>query len=252
MIQRTLVVLSFLLFSVHSIALAATSILFDEAHKQPFKIGGDAPLDLSSLAALCQEQGFIVNQNEELFTEEGLNGTDVLVISGAFQPLNEDEIAAVVKFVEGGGGLAVMLHIAPPLSELMHKLEVDFTNGTLREATQVIDGNPLDFTVTSFADFPVTNGLESFSIYGSWALRGTAPNVVALAKTTKHGWVDLDHDNRPSQADAMQEFAVVVGGELGLGRFIVVGDDAVFQNRFLDDANKQLAVQMLEWLAKMR
>ena len=242
--------LAFLLFcSLSTFATAAPVILFDEAHKQPFKISGDAPLDLSSLASIYREQGFLVEKSGEPLSAETLNAVDVLVISGAFQELDEKELAAVIEFVESGGGLAVMLHIAPPLRNLLHAFEIDFTNGTLREVKQVIGSNPLDFKVSSFVDHPVTNGLESFSVYGSWALRGTAPNVMTLAQTSKHGWVDLDKNSKPSPADAMQEFAVMVGGEFGQGRFVVVGDDALFQNRYLDDANKKLAVQMMDWLS---
>lgn len=243
-------VASFLLFcALSSIATAAPVILFDEAHKQPFKISGNAPLDLSSLAELYREKGFLVKENGELLSAGTLSTADVLVISGAFLELTKTELAAVIDFIEKGGGLAVMLHIAPPMRNLLHELEVDFTNGTLREVKQVIGTNPLDFVVSSFADHPVTTGLGGFSIYGSWALRGTAPNVMTLAQTSKHGWVDLDRNNKPSSADAMQEFAVMVGGELGKGRFVVIGDDALFQNRFLDEANKKLAVQMMDWLS---
>jgi hypothetical protein len=248
-LTRTLVASLFLFFTLNSVVFAAPVILFDEAHKQPFKISGDAPLDLSKLAAHYREQGFLVKENAALLSAETLNAVDVLVISGAFLELTEKELAAVVEFVENGGGLAVMLHIAPPMRNLLHKLEVDFTNGTLREVKQVIGENPLDFVVSSFVAHPVTNGLESFSIYGSWALRGTAPNVMTLAQTSKHGWVDLDRDNKPSPVDAMQEFAVMVAGELGKGRFVVIGDDAIFQNRYLDEANKKLAVQMMDWLS---
>jgi hypothetical protein len=41
---------------------------------------------------------------------------------------------------------------------------------------------------------------------------------------------------------------VVVTGELGAGRFIIFGDDAVFQNRFLDRQNRQLAKNLARWL----
>lgn len=251
-LSRALVALFCVLCALTAVAFAAPLVLFDEAHKQPFKISGDAPLDLSDLAAFYREQGFQVEKSEDPFSAERLDAADVLVISGPFMALEEKEVAAVLQLIKRGGGLAVMLHIAPPMRNLLHNLEVDFTNGTLREVKQVIGDNPLDFKVTSFAGHPVTDGLESFSIYGSWALRGTASNVVTLAQTSKHGWVDLDRNNQPTTADAMQEFAVMVAGELGQGRFVVIGDDAVFQNRYLDENNKKLALQMMEWLSKKR
>lgn len=245
-----------LLLVVFSTAIAQSFsspvVLFDESHRQQFTIGKNGPLDLSALSELYETKGLVVRSELSPLTDDTLNVVDVLVISGPFVPLSTDEIKAVSKFVENGGGLAMMLHIAPPLGDLLHRLDVDFTNGTLREVKQVIGDNPLDFKVNDFADHPVMVGLESFSLYGSWALRGTAPHVVSLAQTSKHGWVDLDRDNRPSQADAMQQFSVMVAGELGQGRYVVIGDDAVFQNQFLDEFNSQLAVQMIEWLTFIR
>ena len=141
-----------------------------------------------------------------------------------------------------------MLHIAPPVRALLHRLDVDFTNGTLRETNQTIDDNPLNFKVGIMADHAVTAGLENFSVYGAWALRGTAPHTMILAETSSHGWVDLDRNNQLTEGDAVQMFGVMVAGKIGRGRYVVLGDDAVFQNRFLDESNRQLAIQLINWL----
>ncbi len=234
-------------FTAYSVA--APVVLFDESHGQQFLVGKSGPLDLSELATLYQKNGFVVASHSGPLTKEILSTADVLVLSGPFMPLTKSELGAVIDFVDAGGGLAVMLHIAPPVRDLLHRLEVDFTNGTLREMNQVIDGNHLNFKVTVLADHPITKGLQSFSIYGSWALRGTAPQASILAETSPHGWVDLNRDNQLSDVDAIQSFGVMVAGESGQGRYVVLGDDAIFQNRFLDEANRKLALQLVDWLA---
>ncbi|MBW2690951.1 MAG: hypothetical protein JRC99_13660 [Deltaproteobacteria bacterium] len=155
----------------------------------------------------------------------------------------------MIDFIDAGGGLAIMLHIAPPMRGLLHRLDVDFTNGTLRETNQLVEGNPINFKVSVLADHPVTTGLEGFSVYGVWALRGTASHTRILAETSQHGWVDLNHDNQLSNGDAVQRFGVMVAGKIGQGRYVVLGDDALFQNRFLDEDNRQLALQLVSWLA---
>ncbi len=40
----------------------------------------------------------------------------------------------------------------------------------------------------------------------------------------------------------------MVAGTAGQGRFVVCGDDALFQNRFLDADNQLLANQLVRWL----
>ena len=230
-------------------AIAAPVILFDESHAQQFLVGRDGPLDLSGLAATCHENGFRVQSSSRPLNGAVLAGVDVLIISGPFKPLAPDEIEAVLDFVRNGGGLAVMLHIVPPVMKLLWQLDVEVANAILREEDAAIDGNPLYFTVSRLANHPVTAGLESFSIYGGWALRGAVDKVTILAETGERGWIDLDHDERFSAADAMQSFGVVVAGQLGRGRYVVFGDDALFQNRFLDQRNRQLAVNLANWLS---
>jgi hypothetical protein len=245
---RGLSVIILALCCLTTYSVAAPLVLFDESHGQQFLVGQSGPLDLSELAALYQANGVSVESHADGLSKELLASVDVLILSGPFLPLTESEIEAVVGFVRGGGGLAVMLHIAPPVRELLHRLDVDFTNGTLREINQAIAGNPLDFKVDILSNHPVTTGLESFSVYGAWALRGTASHVVVLAETSPHSWVDLDRNGQLSDRDAVQSFGVIVAGELGQGRYVVLGDDAIFQNRFLDEPNQQLALRLLEWL----
>lgn len=237
------------LFTFSSLSFAVSSVLFDEGHAQQFLIDGDRSLDLSELAESFRQVGFEVGSHSGTLTANVLSEVDVLVISGAFKPLAKEEIQAVVDFVYNGGGLAVMLHVAPLIGELLHRLDVDFTNGTLRETTGLIEDNPLDFKIYNLHTHPVTDGLLQFSLYGSWALRSTAPHVKVIAETTEKGWVDLDRDNRLSANDAVQKFGVMAAGEIGQGRYLVIGDDAIFQNRFFDRDNRELALRIVEWLS---
>ena len=246
---RSLLILWLLLGVLSPCALAAPVVLFDESHAQQFLIGKSGPLDLSELAKSYRDLGYEVQSAREKLTSEALAAVDVLIISGAFMPLHKDELRAVMDFIKGGGGLAVLLHIAPPVGDLLHELDVDFTNGTLRETNGVIDGNPLDFWVSSLQPHPVTDGLSGFSIYGAWALLSTASHVKIVAETGERSWVDLDRNNRLSNYDVMQKFGVMAAGELGQGRYVILGDDAVFQNRFYDSDNRALSTSILKWLS---
>lgn len=236
------------LLGLPGISLAAPIVLFDEGHGQPFLAGGERPLDLSSLAKVFTAAGYEVRTSSQPLDSSQLTDIDVLVSSGAFQPYTPTEISAVKAFVEQGGGLAVMLHIAPPLAELIHAFEIDFTNYTLREKSDLIGNNPLNFRVRNLEAHPLNNGLHDFAVYGAWALRGTAPNVTIVAQTGAHGWVDLNQDGQLSTGDAVQPFGVAVTGIYGQGRFAVFGDDALFQNRYLQGGNLVLAGNLAHWL----
>jgi hypothetical protein len=235
-----------LLWAPH--CLAGTVVLFDEGHDQRFLIGQSGPLDLSKLAERFRGAGATVETTAQPLTAERLGGVDVLVVSGAFRPLKDTEIKAVAGFIEQGGSLAVLLHVGPIVGSLLHRLEVDFTNGTLHEPQQLLGDNDQDFRVLDLDDHPLFEGLQAFNVYGAWALRSTAPQAKVIARTSSKSWVDLNRDRRLTRGDAVQSFGVVVAGELGLGRYVVFGDDAIFQNRFLVGNNGHLAENLVRWL----
>ena len=240
--------LLFALLAWPTVLLAAPVVMFDEGHGQPFLARGERPLDLSALAGVFAAAGYEVRTSSQPLEPRQLVDIDVLVSSGAFRPFTPEEVAAVKTFVKRGGGLAIMLHVAPPYAGLLQTLEVDFTNGTLREQNNAIGSNRQNFRVRDLPGHPLTDGLLDFAVYGAWALRGTAPEVTVVARTGVHGWVDLNRDGQLSVGDAVQPFAVAVAGTCGLGRFAVFGDDALFQNRYLEGSNRALAHNLARWL----
>jgi hypothetical protein len=228
--------------------LAAPVVLFDQGHGQPFRVDGDGPYDLSALGACFAAAGYEIRVATGPLADEELAGVTALVISGAFQPLSEDELATLRRFLANGGGVAVMLHIAPPVAGLLGALQVEYANGILHESHHTIAGNPQQFRVRALAEHPLTAGLEEFALYGGWALRGAAAEVESLAWTSPQAWVDLDRNRQAGPADAIGSFGVMVAGAIGHGRFVVFGDDALFQNRFLDASNRRLAANLAGWL----
>jgi uncharacterized protein DUF4350 len=227
---------------------ATQTVVFDEGHGERFVVGKKGDLDLSSLGELFRKQEVEVKTVAVPLTDEQLAGADALVISGPFAPLSAAEVESIDRFLERGGRLVVMLHIGAPLADLLHGLGVDFSNSVIRERHNVIADDPLNFRVTGLEQHPLLAGLTQFSLYGGWALMGFAENVRALASTSVDAWVDLNGDRKLSPDDAVQSFGVVVAGTRGRGEFVVFGDDAIFQNKFLDADNAHLAKNLAAWL----
>jgi hypothetical protein len=233
---------------MQSTAIAAQILLFDQAHDQRFVAEKEGPLQLSSFAAILQQEGFAVKSGTERFTEEYLKGVSVVVVSGAFAPLDKAETDALCGFVARGGKVAVMLHVPSPVADLLHRLDVDFTNYVLFEQKNLIDNDPRNFQIRQFSSHPLTASLTHFSLYGGWALMNTGESAQIVAETSQEGWVDLDGDKKLTKGDAVQSFGVVVAGTSGTGKFVIFGDDAIFQNKFLDEQNRQLALNLAKWL----
>lgn len=229
-------------------AQAAPTVLFDQGHGQRFTVSDPGELQLSKLADTLRASKITITQVATPLNDDTLKGASGLVISGAFKPLQPEEVEAVARFIQNGGRLAVMLHIAAPLDNLLTRLDVDYSNSVLHERKNVIDKD-INFRVTDLSASPLFSGVDSFSAYGVWALRPGASSS-AIARTSPKAWVDLKGNNILSEGDAVGAFAVVVMGTMGKGDFVVFGDDAIFQNRFLDDNNRKLAINLGTWLTK--
>jgi len=229
-------------------AIAAPVVLVDQSHDQRFLIEKEGPLDLSFFADILKEEGFSVKSSTTGFTDDLLKGIDAVVISGPFRSIDPQEVEILLRFLERGGRLAVMLHIGSPFTALLQRLEVDFTNYVLYEQESIIDGDPRNFQVKTLNTNLLFERMDHFSLYGGWALMNTTPSAKIVASTSPKSWVDLNGDKKLSKGDVVQAFGVVVVGEVGAGRFLVFGDDAIFQNKFLDESNRQLAKNLSRWL----
>jgi hypothetical protein len=229
-------------------AEAAPTVVFDEGHGQRFTVSDPGELQLSKLADTLRASKITVTQVATPLSDDTLKGVAGLVISGAFKPLQPEEVEAVARFVQNGGRLAITLHIAPPLDSLLTRLDVDYSNSILHERKNVIDKD-INFRVADLSANQLFSGIDSFSAYGVWALKPGASSS-SIARTSPEAWIDLKGNNILSEGDAIGAFAVVVMGTLGKGDFVVFGDDAIFQNRFLDDNNRKLAINLGTWLTR--
>ncbi len=227
------------------------TVVFEQGHGQRFIIEGNKPLDLTRLSSLFQEQGFFVRLSKQAISYELLADTDVLLISGPFKPFTSDEIDAITNYVSQGGRLCVMLHVPFPVSGLLYKLGVVVSNGVITERENNLQGRPSDFSVTRMEPHRLTKGLTAFNVFGAWALKNNGSNARVVVRTSPAAWVDLNRDKILGSGDAVQSFGVVVAGEYGRGRFIIFGDDAIFQNQFLSEENLLLGKNLVAWLGDM-
>jgi len=227
---------------------AAPRVWVDEAHGQAFKTGQRGELHLSGLAEVFQEAGWQLEAGRKRLTPELLQGRDGLIISGPFQALAPQEIDAVRGFIEQGGRVAIMLHIGPPLAGLLQSLGIVHSNGVIQERQDMIGGEAINFRASITGNHPVTNGLDGFALYGSWALLAEGENTQVLATSSSESWVDLNGNRQLDASDAQQAFAVLVYGAIGKGAFLVFADDAIFQNRFLQGDNLVLAHNLADWM----
>ena len=221
-------------------------ILFDEGHGQRFLINGSGELQLSKFAEIISASGTQADTIKEPLSDESLKGASALVISGSFKPLQADEVDAVMRFMQQGGRLAVMMHIAPPLKNLIFRFGLGSSVTVMHERQNVIDED-INFRVKDLTPHPLFTGIDSFSAYGVWAI-DPVDKATSIARTSPTAWMDLNYDKILSKGDLIGAFSIVVTGTVGAGSYVIFGDDAIFQNKFLEGNNKRLAENLSKWL----
>jgi hypothetical protein len=224
-------------------------VLFDQTHGQAFTIEQEGPLQLGSLATVLNESGLTISATQQTITDKSMTNIDALIISGPFRSYSTEEVATVKKFIQNGGRVAIMLHIATPIWGLLDALGVDVANGVIREVEGVLDKQAINFEVNTLSPHLLTKNLTSFNLYGGWPLRSADDNSHAIALSSDQAWVDLNRDKIFNQEDAIQQFELIVAGTIDEGEFIVFADDAIFQNKFLVEDNLTLAKNLGRWLA---
>jgi hypothetical protein len=221
-------------------------IIFDEGHGQLFSIDDTGELQLSKLADTMRASGAQVRKTKDIISDNTLKGATGLVISGLFKPLQADEIETLVRFIQKGGRVAVMMHIAPPLSNLVFRLGLGYSQTVIHERQNVIDKD-INFRVTDLSPSPLFTGIDSFSAYGVWAI-DPRDKSISIARTSPNAWMDFDNKGIISEKSLVGAFTIVAIGSLGSGNFAIFGDDAIFQNRYLEGNNQKLAENLAKWL----
>jgi hypothetical protein len=224
------------------------TVIFDQGHRQKFVIEKEGELDLSRLSGLLKGKGYDVKINAGQINDAALHRADVLIISGAFQPLSSEETEAIIRFIKRGGKLCIMLHIPQPLTGLMSRLKIYASNGVIQEQENMINNSPLDFYMTNMEKHKVTKGIRKIGVHGAWALMTENENARIIARTGPKAWIDLNGDGKLNGNDARQAFGVIIAGTLGKGRYLIFGDDAIFQNKFLDRENMSLGKNLADWM----
>lgn len=240
------------LISLPISAIAGPIILVDQGHGQQFLTSKTGPLDLSGLASLFTAEGATITISDGPLTTKSLAAVDILIISGPFFPITEPEIKAITAFINQGGKMAIMVHIATPLMPLLYQLEISISSAPIYEQQNMLNNNGRDFLVTHLKDHPLTQEMDGVMVYGGWALMSRGKNMQEIASTSGEAWIDLNGNGLLNEKDAKQAFSLIIAGQSGQGSFAVFGDDAIFQNQFLTAGNLLLGRNLARWLCSTK
>ncbi len=244
------IILMVVFMAIHPFTVEARQkiVLFDEGHGQRFLAERNGDLDLSGLSALFRNEGLQVKTSKGKITEKVLAEAGALVLSGVFVPFSPPEISAIVDFVQRGGRLCIMLHVGFPVAELLSKLNVYVSKGVVHEQENLIQQGEVDYYVTASSQHELMKGIARYKVFGGWALLADKKNAETIAQTGASAWMDTNGNNERDTRELQRLLGLAIAGRVGDGSFVVFGDDATFQNRYLSEENMQLGKNLAKWL----
>ena len=229
---------------------------------------GTASYDLGKLGEQLQRQGFKLH--ELILAEAGEIPAQaaVLVVSPGRENLPAKEVAAVLRYIDGGGNLLWLAEPGPArgMEAVADALGIAFEPGVVVDPTTQVLGisHPAFVPVSAYPTHPVTENLGLVTVYPraagiawiqpqGWQTRGIlstglrAWSETGDLKGELHFDDDADVSGPLDIGIAMQRTFAANDGEQ---RIIVVGDGDFLSNAYLGSgSNLALALNIFNWLA---
>ena len=237
-----------LLLSLNFVS-AEKTVLIDKYHDTD-NWWGDPSGTGRFLAEELATLGFNTKVGNTSFTDETLKGVDIVLLWNPNNPIEENEITALTKFVERGGSLLVLAsHEYDMIDTTRTSVNVLLEPFGIRVMKNGTDdpsnrqGCSCTPIIHNLATHPINDGVTSIILYkpASLELKG---NAVALARG------DNDTFAVGKEPVGGENVIVAAVSEKGNGRVAVIGSSFIFDNGKIGDMqNKQFAKNLFTWLS---
>jgi hypothetical protein len=218
-------------------------IVFDMSHGEVFSPDDSSELGQSRIVEEMKAAGFEVRINTSPITTETLDGAAAIYVPGPMRPFIDSEKTAIDDYVARGGTVLLSIHVPFPVLGTPARWGLPVGTAVM-QAFRPVD--PIDrgvFLATGIAEDPITEGVSRVLVVSGWAVR-VEPTKLAkgsLVVTSGPGVVvDGNNDRKITSADPRPPFGVVGVAPVGYGRVIVLGDDAIFANIAIDQADNPI------------
>lgn len=200
----------------------------------------------SNFASLLTSNGYGVGRLTTKVTAAALSGIDVLVVALTHHVFSTSEVAAIVDFVAGGGGLFLISDRDSIETAAINSIAIEY--GITDHLGSVLDptdnaGEEFWPIMHVFGSHPIVSGLTSVTFFatGHQTLSPTSPAT---------GIAFSDGDSSPPDVPVM-----VATPECAAQRVVLIGDGTLFGSNppalgdFFGADQQQLALNSVDWLA---
>jgi len=222
-------------------------IVFDETHNEVHRISDG----YTYFRDFLELSGFEVESLKEgPITLSKLRAYSVLVLPLPRKPFLKEEVAAIISFVEGGGGLFIIGDCGGDqfwgsnINNLSSVFGITFNSDIIKSPMEPI-------VIAQFKPHPVTIGVKQIVCQTGSSL-SIARNALGLATANDEAWADklTGRLGIPEPGEAKgRNVTVLAVSNFGLGRVVCLGSSTLFSDSHLLNDHKKLGLNILRWLS---
>jgi hypothetical protein len=212
-------------------------IVFDMGHGEIFGPDDTTDLGQSQAVARMQAAGFDVTVNPDTITGQDLEGVSGLIIAGPMRPLLREEYVAITDFVERGGTLLLTIHVPFPVLAVPAHWGLPVSPHVM-ESEQPLPGagDPSVLIADSIRPGKLTEGVGRVLVVSGWPVEASGESASLAVSTGEGTWIDADRSGSREDSETAS-FGVVGIAGVGEGTVVVAGDDAIFANIAIGEAD---------------
>jgi hypothetical protein len=209
-------------------------------HGEVFGADDTSELGQSQAVGRIMAAGFDVAVNPDHITAEDLVGASGLIIAGPMIPLTSNEYDVITAFVERGGTVLLTIHVPYPVMKVPAHwgLPVD-TKILMSKTPYASAAEPSVFVANQVVASPITEGVSNVVVVSGWPVAVASDQAELVVSTGPDTWVSEAGDTQPTPPAGTDftSYGVIGVVQAGKGQVIVCGDDAVFANLALGQAD---------------
>ena len=177
-------------------------------------------------------------------TAAALQNAEAVVIGMSPDAYSQAEIALLVAFVQGGGGLFLVTDFgggvwSAPMRAVLNAFGITDENNTASDPTNSWDGDPghiLFDNQRNFRAHPIVSGVSSLAT-------NATPTLAASSGAPWDTVIETDADTLPARRP------ILMARSFGAGRVVAFGDASAIRDTLLGTRdNKTLAVRCVQWV----
>jgi len=232
------------------------TVVFDMGHGEVFGAEDTTELGQSGAIERIEAAGFDVVVNDDAITSEDLADAAGLMVAGPMTAFTDQEFVDITAFMQRGGTVLLTIHVPYPVLKVPAHWGLPVGTGIVMSQGPLLDpAQPSVFIADQVAQNEITEGVDRILVVSGWPVDAVSESAQVVVSTGSNAWLSGAGDQQPTPPAGTQlgSYGLIGTARVGEGQIVVSGDDAVFANLALNQAdNARLLDNIIRAMSMMK